>query len=304
MDSREDLDIRGTLGAGADEAIRFFDTGVPVKPGESIGGWLVEEEIGRGSMGIVFRGLDPRLKRACAIKVVRPDVAGRDSKLVRSLVREAQLLARLDAHPGIVRVFGVEMLDEGSASCLVMEFLEGGDLADRLRSRRQPTIDEVVGIGRDLIDALAFVHGHGLVHRDLKPSNVLFGFDGRAKIADFGVARDFDANATSTLSFMGALAYAAPEQLAGGRVGPSTDLYALGLVLFDVLCGQPATRTARMRAGEIRRALRFLERRRPVPELERFAGDPQLPLIITALAAMVEESPERRRILPPLQQER
>jgi serine/threonine-protein kinase len=243
-------------------------------------------------MGIVYRARHPELGPR-ALKVVRPDLLGTDGKALRRLRAEAQTLAHL-GHPSIVPVHEFGELPDGSNYYLVMELLEGGDLGDRLRRAPAPSLDEVLALLRQLGDALAFVHARGVVHRDLKPSNVLYAPDGRIKLGDFGVARDRALEASSTVGFVGALAYAAPEQLGGGAIGPATDRFALGLLGYDLVLGRPAHDDAATRAAALRRLCAALDAGARPPELAHHGDDRRLRPLLALLARLTEPDPARR----------
>jgi len=184
-------------------------------------------------MGAVYRALDVRLDRPVAVKVL-VQVAGADEVRFHAEVRT---LARL-AHPNLVR-----LLDAGEADgrlYLVMELIEGETLAARL-ARGALGENETARIGAGVAAALAYVHAAGIIHRDVKPANILLDGDGRAHLADFGIARLVDTTGlTATGLALGTPAYLAPEQVQGGDVGPAADLYALGLVLIECLSGRRA----------------------------------------------------------------
>lgn len=209
-----------------------------MQPGSVIGDrYELGERIGRGGMADVFRANDRSLDRPVAVKVLRTFTAD-DADRAR-FSAEARTLARLN-HPGLVMV-----LDAGTAEddhpYLVMHLVEGPSLADRIGEGRLPH-SAVAKIGRQVADALAYVHDNGVVHRDVKPGNVLLGAHGRAWLADFGIARLLHdaARHTATGTMVGSPAYLSPEQLRGGDVGPAADVYSLGLVLLEALTGERA----------------------------------------------------------------
>lgn len=189
--------------------------------------------LGRGGMGAVYRATDVRLDRPVAIKMLR-DVDSADEQRFDSEVR---MLARF-SHPNLVRLFDVGEFD--GRPFLVMELIDGATLAQRLSAGPVPS-DVVATIGRDIAGALSYVHGKGIVHRDLKPANILLDHDGHAHLADFGIARLIDTTGlTATGLTLGTPAYLAPEQIQGTTVGPAADIYGLGLVLLESLCGHRA----------------------------------------------------------------
>ena len=194
----------------------------------------LEEPIGEGGMGQVFRARHRRLGRTVAVKLLPPELA-ENEEFRRRFEREAQALARL-AHPGIVTIhdFGE---DEGQFF-LVMEFAEGGTLATRMPVKE----DQALKYMLEIADALAYAHAHGIVHRDIKPANVLISYDGHAKLTDFGVARFFGPHSggwtvTQPDRVVGTPLYLAPEVIDGAAPDPRQDLYALGVVLYEMITG-------------------------------------------------------------------
>jgi serine/threonine protein kinase len=205
--------------------------------GDVLDGYRLDDVIGRGGMGTVYRATDLSLNKTVALKVVSADL-GADPKFVDRFRVEAQALGRLD-HPGIVRVLAFREHDP--LLVLVMEYVAGSSLAAFL-SRHAPLAPQrAVPLFQQMAAAVAHAHAAGVLHRDLKPSNILLTPDGQPKITDFGLARIVaeDARLTSTHERAGTTAYMAPEQIRGLRqVGPAADLFALGLVFFEVLTGR------------------------------------------------------------------
>ena len=205
----------------------------PGRPGSLVGGrYRLEELVGRGGSAGVWSAEDQALGRRVALKLVTTsgdDDAGRVGD-------EARLLARL-SHPGLVPVYDAGTDDSGHP-WVVMELVLGETLADAVARGPLPSA-RVAEVGRVLADALAYVHGEGLVHRDVKPANVLLGRDGRVRLTDFGIARLVDAaRVTATGLTVGTASYLSPEQVLGSHVGPLADVYSLGLVLLECLTGR------------------------------------------------------------------
>ena len=202
------------------------------RPETRIGGrYRLEGLVGRGGSAEVWAAEDEALGRRVAVKLVTVS-SGEDAGIVRD---EARLLARL-SHPGLVPVYDAGTDDLGRP-WVVMELVEGETLADAVK-RGALDPDRVAQVGRVLAQALAYVHGQGLVHRDVKPANVLLGRDGRVRLTDFGIARLVDAaKVTATGMTVGTASYLSPEQVTGGDVRAPTDVYALGLVLLECLTG-------------------------------------------------------------------
>ena len=204
--------------------------------------YQVEGEIGRGGMAIVYRGRDLRLKRGVAVKLLPPELAFRDEIRSRFL-REAEMAARL-SHPNIVPIYSVDERD--GLVYFVMGLVEGESVGDHIRRTGPLPIDEARRILREVADALAYAHAHGVVHRDIKPDNVLLdGATGRAMVTDFGIARaateeEGSTRLTATGTAIGTPAYMSPEQCAGDRgIDGRSDLYSLGAVAYQMLTGDP-----------------------------------------------------------------
>ena len=202
------------------------------------GRYHLTDRLGQGGTATVYRAIDLRLDRPVAVKIVR--LAGlADADLAARLLAEARTVAAL-THPHIVAVYDAGQ--DGDLVYLVLEYLPGSTLRERLlRQGRQP-LAEALTIARDVLQGLAAAHAAGLVHCDLKPENILFAADGTAKIADFGIARTLAERPAGDRTLWGTPAYLAPEQIRGQAVGPATDLYALGVILFEMLTGQPPFR--------------------------------------------------------------
>ncbi|QFZ20177.1 serine/threonine-protein kinase [Saccharothrix syringae] len=187
--------------------------------------------LGTGGMARVHRAWDVRMRRPVAVKLF----TATDEVGARRFAREARTLAAL-THPALVPVY--DLGRAGATSFVVMRLLDGGTLRDLVADGPLPP-DRVRAAGARLADALAHVHGHGVVHRDVKPANVLLDHDGAAHLADFGLARSADGTRfTRGDEVVGTAPYLAPEQLRGEDVGPPADVYALGLVLLECLTGR------------------------------------------------------------------
>jgi serine/threonine protein kinase, bacterial len=204
--------------------------------------YLLEERIGQGGMGVVWRGRDKVIGTAFAIKVLRSEYAA-DSDAVTRFVRERTVLMKF-RHPAVVSVH--DMIVEGDQLALVMDLVDGGDLYG-YRQRNGGTLPcgEAARIGAQICDGLDAAHQAGIIHRDLKPANVLLSdggllSGGQVRLADFGVARIVgDKSATTTGTVLGTAAYLAPELLTGSQPSEACDMYALGITLYEVLAGQP-----------------------------------------------------------------
>lgn len=199
----------------------------------------LEQRIGRGGMADVFLARDQLLDRPVAIKVLFPEYAA-DPAFVERFRREAQSAANLN-HPNIVGVY--DWGRYGSTYFIAMEFVAGRTLADALRSNGTITPQQANDVAIEVSAALAFAHRNGVVHRDVKPANILVGHDGRVKVADFGIARALNSaveeNLTQAGSVMGTATYFSPEQAQGAQPDPRSDLYSLGVVMYEMVAGRP-----------------------------------------------------------------
>jgi serine/threonine-protein kinase len=198
------------------------------------GRYRVEARIATGGMSTVYRGLDIRLHRPVALKVMDARYAG-DQQFLTRFHREARAIASLK-HPGLVAIY-----DQGNDPrhpFLVMELIEGGTLRELLRERGPMPPHAVVAVLRPVLGGLGVAHQAGLVHRDVKPENVLISHDGEVKLVDFGLVRAIaEAGVTSTSVILGTAAYLSPEQVLGQATGPRSDVYAAGIMAFELLTG-------------------------------------------------------------------
>jgi serine/threonine protein kinase, bacterial len=198
------------------------------------GRYRVDTMIATGGMSAVYRGLDLRLDRPVALKIMDSRYAGDHQFLIR-FQREARAVARLK-DPGLVAVYDQGI--DGQHPFLVMELIEGGTLRELLRERGPMPPHAVAAVLGPVLGGLAVAHGAGLVHRDIKPENVLISDDSDVKIADFGLVRAVaEAKITSTSVILGTAAYLSPEQVATGDAGPRSDVYAIGILAYELLTG-------------------------------------------------------------------
>ncbi|MGW3205123.1 Stk1 family PASTA domain-containing Ser/Thr kinase [Streptomyces sp. NPDC001135] len=197
------------------------------------GRYRVDARIAVGGMATVYRALDTRLDRVLALKVMHPTLAS-DGSFVERFIREAKSVARL-AHPNVVQVF--DQGTDGSYVYLAMEYVAGCTLRDVLRERGALQPRAALDILEPVLAALGAAHRAGFVHRDMKPENVLIGDDGRVKVADFGLVRSVDTVTSTTGAVLGTVSYLAPEQIEQGTADPRVDVYACGVVLYEMLTG-------------------------------------------------------------------
>ncbi|MBL0213719.1 MAG: serine/threonine protein kinase [Myxococcales bacterium] len=195
--------------------------------------------IGKGAMGVVYKARDPLLDRVVAVKtIMSPQGQGRRvrSAFLERFQREAKAAAKMQ-HPAIVTIFDVGVDEDSGAPFMVLEYLPGESLADRLDRVRIP-LARCVQIALDLASALSFAHRQRIVHRDVKPANVLHAGDNRWKLADFGIARMPDSDLTQVGIFMGTPGYSPPEAIREGRYTPQADVFAWGACFYELLCGR------------------------------------------------------------------
>jgi predicted Ser/Thr protein kinase/tetratricopeptide (TPR) repeat protein len=203
-----------------------------------LGRYVMESVLGKGAMGVVYLARDPVIGRRVALKTLTiPSDVEEAEEFRKRFLREAQAAGMLN-HPGIVTVHDAGVDDETGLSFIAMEYIEGHSLREYLRSGHGFAYSEVSRIGAALAGALDYAHSKGVVHRDIKPANILFTTQGMVKITDFGVARLESSNLTATGQFIGTPNYMSPEQVAGGIVDGRSDLFSLGVVLFELLTGQ------------------------------------------------------------------
>ena len=198
------------------------------------GRYQVRSRIARGGMATVYLATDLRLERRVAIKVMHGHLAD-DAQFKNRFVQEARSAARL-AHPNVVSVF--DQGQDADMAYLVMEYLPGITLRDLLRDYGRLTPEQTIDITDAVLSGLAAAHRAGIVHRDLKPENVLLADDGRIKIGDFGLARAVTNSTGTGQALLGTIAYLSPELVTRGVADTRSDIYALGIMMFEMLTGE------------------------------------------------------------------
>jgi predicted Ser/Thr protein kinase len=234
--------------------------------GELIGDrYELEELVGSGGMSSVFRAHDRLLERKVALKVLH-DQFTRDDDYVERFRREARSVASL-SHPNIVTV--IDRGEHGGRQFIVFEYIDGENLKHRIDREGALPVNEALELTLQIGRALQFAHQNGLVHRDVKPQNVLLNGDGRPKVTDFGIARSLDVQhgLTQTGTVLGTSDYIAPEQAQGERVDVKTDVYSLGIVLFELLTGEVPF------SGENFVAVAMQHINNPPPNIQDIRGD-------------------------------
>jgi eukaryotic-like serine/threonine-protein kinase len=255
-------------------------------PGDLIGGrYELVELVGTGGMSSVHKAHDRLLERNVALKVLHPHY-GEDEEYVERFRREARAVAQM-SHPHIVTV--IDRGEDEGRQFIVFEYVDGENLKQLIERTGPLPARRAVEIALEIADALAFAHQHGLVHRDVKPQNVLLTPDGEAKVTDFGIARSLDVEhgVTQTGTVLGTSNYLSPEQAGGKAVTPATDVYSLGVVLFELLTGEVPF------PGENFVAVAMKHINEPPPDVA--ARRPDVPLrLVAAVERALEKDPERR----------
>ncbi len=224
--------VRGLSEAAEDLALGF-------KPGQQVGNYVIEALLGSGGMAVVFRGRQLSLNRNVAIKILSKDLA-KNKLFIQRFSSEAAVLASLN-HPNIVSV--IDRGHDGDAYFIVMEYVEGETLKDRLRREGKLAQEQVLQIGDQVLAGLEYAHRRGVVHRDIKPGNIMVNREEMVKIADFGLAHlaksEGGLDVTRDNQTMGTLKYMAPEQLTSAKnIDQRTDIYSFGVCLYELLTGK------------------------------------------------------------------
>jgi eukaryotic-like serine/threonine-protein kinase len=270
----ETLILGGSSAARSNAATMVIQGGGTEKP--MLGRYQVEKELGKGAMGVVYLGKDPKIGRTVAIKTMAlsQEFEGDELKEVKErFFREAETAGRLN-HPAIVTIYDAG--EEHDLAYIAMEFLKGKDLVPYTKPDTLLPPDKVLSIVERVADALSYAHTMGVVHRDIKPANIMYEpVSDTPKVTDFGIARITDSSKTKTGMVLGTPSYMSPEQLAGKKIDGRSDLFSLGVTLFQMLCGRLPFE------GESMTQLMFAIASNPHPQIREI--NPLLPPWIDAI---------------------
>jgi serine/threonine-protein kinase len=278
---------RGGMRGGADSTVLVQGGGVSELAKPTLGRYEVIKELGKGAMGTVYLGKDPKINREVAIKTLRfeDEFDAADTKTMKErFFREAESAGRL-VHPNIVTIYDAG--DDGDISYIAMELLSGSDLKDYTAKNKLLPVNETLETIAKVADALDYAHSQNVVHRDIKPANIMRLKDGKIKVTDFGIARITSQSKTATGTVMGTPSYMSPEQLAGAKVDGRADLFSLGVTMYELLTGEkPFT-------GETVATLMYRIANAPHAPIEQARAD--LPLgCHTIVDKSLEKDPNKR----------
>ena len=294
----KDLDERIPKLKGA-EATMIFGTGGGAHPGDigatimnmdtkpTLGRYEVVDELGRGAMGIVYKGEDPKIHRTVAIKTVRLSDFDEDTldEMKERFFREAES-AGLLTHPNIVTIYDAG--EEHDLAYIAMEFLKGRDLEGFTKKENLLSVRDTLSIVAQVADALDFAHNKGIVHRDIKPANIMQVEETKeVKVTDFGIARITASSKTKTGVIMGTPSYMSPEQVAGKKVDGRSDIFSLGVVLFELLAGEKPF------AGEDMTSLMYKIAKEKHPSVRTI--NPQVPQVVEQIIDKALEKEQEKR---------
>ncbi len=251
--------------------------------GLQLGDYKVQSLLGRGGMGYVFLARHAHLDRDSALKILAPELVARDPDYLDRFLHEGQAMAAMQ-HPNIVSVYNIERI--GDYQCLDMEYVSGRSLQYLLSDRRLPT-ERILFLGAEIARGLSEAHSEGILHRDLKPDNVLMTLSGVPKIADFGLAKRLNTESTEQALPAGTPHYMAPELFQGGQPSPASDIYALGVCMFQMLAGRVPFAQAGMQA------LIAAVTSHSIPNLRLLRPDIPLEMAEVVLQ-MLDKSPQNR----------
>ncbi len=263
----------------------FHDTGEP-QPFEAgtvlESRYRIDTEVGRGGMGVVYRGTDLTLKRPVAIKAMRTQDA--DASVLARFMREARALAQVE-HPGLVPVYAVGR--EGGTYYMVMKFVEGESLSDVLKGGARLPAEQVRRLVTEVCGALGALHRHQLIHRDIKPGNIMLGADGRVTVMDLGIVKAVGEQTQTTSTALGTPRYMPPEMLTDEDVDGRADLYSLGVIAYQALAGQAPF------DGPTPMAILYKQAHEPPPPLRKLAPDVPRNLEVAIERVLAKDPAER-----------
>jgi serine/threonine-protein kinase len=261
-------------GVGAKKEGTVLITGGATKP--TLGRYEIEKELGRGAMGVVYLGRDPKINRMVAIKTMMLEEGsegGGTKEVKERFFREAESAGTLN-HPNIVRIFDAG--EENEVAYIAMELLDGQDLTKNTSKDTLLPVEKAVEYTAVVADALDYAHKQGIVHRDIKPANIMLLKDGSVRVADFGIARITASSKTATGTVMGTPSYMSPEQVAGRKVDGRSDLFSLTVALYELLTGEKP-----FKGGEGIGTLLFQIANDPTPDIREI--DPKIPAALKAV---------------------
>ena len=277
--------IFGTSGGGHPGDIGATLMDMDTKP--TLGRYEVVDELGRGAMGVVYKGEDPKIHRTVAIKTVKLSDFDEDilDEMKERFFREAES-AGLLTHPNIVTIYDAG--EEHDLAYIAMEFLKGRDLEENTKKENLFPLRETLSVVTQVAEALDFAHGKGIVHRDIKPANIMkIEETQEVKVTDFGIARITSSSKTKTGVIMGTPSYMSPEQVAGKKVDGRADIFSLGVVLFELLCGEKPF------AGEDMTSLMYQIAKERHPSIRTI--NPKVPEVVEKIIdKALEKEPEKR----------
>jgi tRNA A-37 threonylcarbamoyl transferase component Bud32 len=257
--------------------------------GQSLGDrYKVEEVIGQGGMSAVYKATDPNLKRVVAIKLIHPHLSENEEFVIR-FKEEAAAVAQL-RHPNIVQVFDFD--SDGDVYYMVLEFVAGETLQARLKrlnaaGRRMPTV-EALKFAAQICDAVDYAHQRGMIHRDIKPANVMLDVYGKAILMDFGIAKIIGGQYhTATGATLGTAVYMSPEQIRGDRIDERSDIYSIGVTLFEMVSGRPPYE------ADSAMTLMMMHLNDPIPDLRQVQPDTPAELVALIEKALSKDRAER-----------
>ncbi|MCI0394190.1 MAG: protein kinase, partial [Chloroflexi bacterium] len=261
----------------------------PTWIGQTLGGrYQITELLGQGGMSAVYKATDPNLRRVVAIKLIHAHLSS-DPEFVRRFEEEAAAVAKL-RHPNIIQVY--DFNHDGPLYFIVFEFVPGETLQSRLKrlndDNRFMPVKDAVGLGINVSEALDYAHSRGLIHRDIKPANVMLDVHGQAILMDFGIVKIMGGDShTATGAVLGTARYMSPEQIKGQQVDARSDIYSMGVMLFEALGGRPPFK------ADSAMTLMMMHVNDPVPDLRQLRPDIPLDVVAVVNKALAKERSDR-----------